>query len=224
VNARLTPSGLLGVMLARRGAIEVRLGAAGRRDLDLIRETRATVPLLLTDAAALQIIAAVRGTRGLGGAMAEAGVLMGGSARLIAAVKDGTPLHLFDMFDTQPPVDDTAGREVRDHFGDIHGDRRSVERLLAGYDGIRLHPGAFPVSAKGLEHERFAFVHLDMDLVSSTRAALAFFLPRLLPGGILVGDDYADPGVRHCFAEAGIGRADTMIELPWGQVLLIKRG
>lgn len=214
---------MLGALLARRGAIEVRLDRAGRRDLAFVRETQAKVPLLLTDAAALQIIAAVRATRGLGGAMAEAGVLMGGSARLIAAAKGTAPLHLFDVFETQPAASDPAGNEVRAHFGEIHGDRRAVEHLLAGHDDVRLHPGVFPASAQHLEHERFAFVHLDMDLVSSTRAGLAFFLPRLLPGGILIGDDYADPGVRRCFAERTDLEDHTVIDLPWGQAMLVRR-
>jgi len=223
-RGKIAPGALLRGLLARRGSIEAPLGPAWRDDLRTIRETRAATALLLSDAAAMQIIIGVRAARRLGGAMAEAGVLTGGSARLICAAKGEARLHLFDVFETQQGASDEAGAELRRHFGAIHGSRASVERLLAPYAGVTLHPGIFPASARGLEDERFAFVHLDMDLVSSTRAGLAFFLPRLLPGGILIGDDYADPGVRHCFAERCGPGPDTMIELPWGQVMVVKQG
>ena len=70
----------------------------------------------------------------------------------------------------------------------------------------------------------FSFVHLDMDLAPSTRAGLEFFLPRLVRGGILIGDDYADAAVRDTFAAYFRGRPETLIELPWNQVMVVKQG
>jgi hypothetical protein len=217
---------LLRALLARRGAVLMNLaGPEGLRDLDILRETRKRVPLLIGDAAALQILACVRATRQLGGAMAEAGVLMGGTARLICEAKGDAPLHLFDVFETlQPPASaESNGREaeLRDHFGAVHGRRAQVEALLAPYAGVELHPGIFPGSSRGLEGERFAFVHVDLDLEPSTRDALDFFRPRMVPGGIIVGDDHEDPGVRGVFAGYFADRSDTLIALPWGQVIVV---
>jgi hypothetical protein len=219
---------LLRSMLARRGAGVVQMiGAAARGDLALVHDTERRVPLLVQEAAALQILACVRACAHLGGSMAEAGVFAGGTARLICEAKGSSPLRLFDVFETlQGPPDPTKAsqraNELRGHFRFVHASRAGVERLLAPYPGVHLHPGVFPETAAGLEGERFSFVHLDLDLEPSTRDALRFFHPRLLPGGILVGDDYDAPGVRRAFDEHFDGRADVRIELPWSQVVVVK--
>ena len=194
----------------------------------MLRDTRRKVPLLVTDAAAVQIQICVRAARRLDGAMAEAGVLQGGSARLICEAKGDAELHLFDVFDTLQaaagPSTGLAG-EVRDHFGTVHGSLDAVRRLLASYPNVHIHPGLFPDSVSGeIDSARFAFVHLDMDLAESTRAGLDFFHPRLVRGGILLGDDYFDAAVRGTFADFFRGRDDTVIELPWGQVMVVKQG
>lgn len=208
-------------LLARRGAVLAHLPAEARGDLACVHETRRRTALLMTDAAALHLIACARAAAGLGGAMAEAGVLMGGSARLIATVKGAAPLHLFDLFETlQAPS--APATPLGEHFGAVHGTLAGVKDLLSPFADIAVHPGIFPASAAGLEDLRFAFVHLDLDLPESTGAALEFFHPRLIPGGILVGDDYADPGVRGAFDAFFAGRAETLIALPWNQGMVVK--
>lgn len=220
--------GLLRRLLARRGASVVSLPANGRGDLAAVRETRALAPLLMQDVAALQILACARAAARLGGCMAEAGVFAGGSARLICLAKGDAPLRLFDVWEAlQTPASDTTAlraAELRRHFGAVHARREPVERLLRPFAGVHFHPGVFPESAWGLEDERFSFVHLDLDLEPGTRDALEFFHPRLLPGGIMVGDDYQDPGVRRAFDTYFAGRPDTVIGYPWGQVVVVKSG
>lgn len=181
----------------------------------------------MSDAAALQIQICVRAVRGLSGVMAEAGVLMGGSARLICEAKGDAPLYLFDVFETLQPAAGPSPSEheagLRAHFGTVHGARAQVERLLAAYPGVHMRPGVFPGSAAGMEDARFCFVHLDMDLPRSTRDGLEFFHPRLVDGGILIGDDYDDAGVREVFTDYFSGRPDTLIALPWGQVMVVRQ-
>jgi O-methyltransferase len=214
--------------LARRGAAVVHMvGPEALGDLALIRETHTLVPMLVQDAAAFQILACVRAARRLSGAMAEAGVFAGGTARLIAAAKGDAPLRLFDVFETLQKgseLEDQSQRadELRRHFRALHTPRAAVERLLAPYSGIHIHAGTFPGSARGLEAERFSFVHIDLDLEPSTRDALEFFHPRLLPGGMILGDDYHAPEVRRAFDAYFLGRPDTLIETQWGQVMVVK--
>jgi hypothetical protein len=161
--------------------------------------------------------------------MAEAGVFAGGTARLICEAKGPAPLHLFDVFETLQTVSESApisarAADLRRHFGKVASSQAEVARLLSPYPAVHFHAGIFPDSAHGLENERFSFVHLDLDLEPSTRDALEFFHPRLLPGGVIVGDDYHDPGVRLAFDSCLAGRPDTVIALPWGQVLVVKAG
>jgi O-methyltransferase len=226
LRQRLSPGALLRGLLAWRGSIQAPLAAEWRPALEAIGETRRRTALLMNDAAALQIQICVAAALRLPGVMAEAGVLMGGSARLICEAKGRTPLHLFDVFETlqDAPSADADTEAVRAHFGAVHGQRLEVERLLASYPGVLLHPGLFPRSALGLEALDFSFVHLDLDLPTGTRAGLEFFHPRLTPGGMLLGDDYDDPGVRQVFVDYFAARPDTVIGLPWGQVLVVKQG
>lgn len=213
---------MLRAVLARRGAIVAPLGHDWRRELTPIQETRKRTALLLTDAAALQIQLCARAARRLEGVMAEAGVLAGGSARLICEAKGEVPLHLFDVFETLQSTGAEAP-DLRRHFGAVHGVRAEVERLLEPYPSVHLHEGVFPATTAGLEAARFSFVHLDMDLGPSTRAGLEFFHPRMVPGGILIGDDYNLPPVKSEFDAYFSGRPDTYIVLPWGQVMIVKQ-
>lgn len=210
-------------LLAHRGCIAAPLAGSWQRELRVIAETRAKTDMLLTDAAALQILICVRTARRLPGAMAEAGVFKGGSARLICETKGSAPLHLFDVFETLQQGAPPEAQSVREHFGRVHGTQAAVERLLASYTGVHIHPGLFPGTARGLEHLQFSLVHLDLDLPGPTTAALEFFRPRLLPGGLLIGDDYNDPQLRRCFEDYFAGRADTVIELPWSQVMVVRQ-
>lgn len=222
------PGRMLRGLVATRGAVMAPLGSGWEGDLAAIRETRRRVPMLLSDAAALQILIAVRAARRLDGAMAEAGVFRGGSARLICHAKGDAPLHLFDVFETLQGDSAQGANDgeisVRAHFGTVHGTRAAVETLLAVYAGVHVHAGVFPGTAAAAAEARFAFVHLDLDLPGATYAALDFFHPRLLPGAILIGDDYADREVRGVFRAFFAGKPDTVIELPWGQVMVIRQG
>ena len=218
---------LLRAVAASRGSIVAPLSSGWQRERRIIAETRSLTSLLLSDPAALHILACVRAARTVSGAMAEAGVFKGGSARLICENKGEAPLHLFDIFEGLQgdggKSDGRAASEVQRHFGAAHGNRAEVERLLEPYRDVHVHGGLFPESTTGLEELRFSFVHLDLDLPGATRAALDYFHPRLVPGGILIGDDYDDPQLRDCFESWFDGRADRLIELPWSQVMVVRQ-
>jgi hypothetical protein len=214
----------LRAIVGLRGSIVAPLSAEWQQERTIIAETRSRTRLLLTDPAALQILTAVRAARALPGAMAEAGVFEGGSARLICQRKDDAALHLFDVFETLQGNATDGSADVQQHFGSVHGRLREVEALLAPYANVHFHPGLFPGTSEGLEDLRFSFVHLDLDLPGPSRAALEFFHPRLVPGGILIGDDYGDPDVRGCFDAFFAGRNDTVMELPWSQVMIVRQG
>ena len=98
-----------------------------------------------------------------------------------------------------------------------------MRALLARYSNVHFHPGLFPDTAADVRELRFSFVHLDLDLPDATESALEFFYPRLVAGGILIGDDYTDPQVRDCFDRWLADRRDTIIELPWSQLMIVRQ-
>jgi len=212
-------------LMARRGAALVVLDGQTRQDLAVVHETRRRLPLLMQDAAALQIMACARAARQLGGSMAEAGVFMGGSARLICEAKGDAPLHLYDAFEfLQGDLPDRPeARTLRDYFGSFHSRLEDVKGTLSAYPHVQFHPGHFPQSADRLaEEERFSFVHLDLDLAEGTFAALELFWPRMLPGGVVIGDDYNLPAVRGAFERYFAEKPEKPVALLWSQAMVVK--
>lgn len=126
--------------------------------------------------------------RALPGDVAECGSYRGATARFISRLLPDRDLHLFDTFAGHPDVD--PARDGSWKVGDF-GDT-SAERVAAYVDNPRatLHPGRVPETLAAVAGRRFCLVHLDMDLYQPTKAALAFFHPRMVAGGCILVDDY----------------------------------
>jgi O-methyltransferase len=129
----------------------------------------------------------------IAGSMAEVGVYKGRTANVMHRCAPERPLHLFDTFEGFPASDleeesgRAAGYTTR-HFAGTSPGR--VRALLGDPPGLTIHKGYFQDTAAAVEDERFALVSLDADLARPTRAALAFFYPRLAPGGVILIHDY----------------------------------
>ena len=165
------------------------------------------------------------------GELAECGVFQGGTAHLLAHTlqdfdKGTRSFHLFDTFRGMPA--DT--RPNRDYHspGDFSATSQDyVERRLSTYASIRFHPGRVPDTFADIDQDaRFTFVHLDMDIYEPTLEACRWFWPRMVPGGILIFDDYGFYPYRNA-ARAAVdqwfeGCSESPIALPTGQGLAIK--
>ncbi len=166
-----------------------------------------------------------RQTEAVPGQAAEVGVYRGGTARLLAgALKPGGRiLHLFDTFAGMPRTD--AGKDVHREGDFADTSLESVRGFLLGFPAVEFHAGFFPETARGLENERFSFVHLDVDIHRSIRDGLEFFYPRLAAGGMIVVDDYgvtSCPGVKTAADAFFAGRKEFPLALPTGQCLIVK--
>jgi O-methyltransferase len=131
----------------------------------------------------------------LPGDAAELGVYKGGSAMVIAAAyaPAGSPVHLFDTFAGMPAPDpDKDGPAHR--AGEFNKtSSESVAEFLRGFPALQIHAGVFPDSAASVSERRFGFVHVDAVIYQSVRDACEFFYPRMVPGGVMVFDDYDSP-------------------------------
>ncbi len=195
-------------------------GHKEREVLGLIRQVRRERESLLSGNEAFVVHSLARAQSALPGAMAEVGVYQGCSAKLISLASGGRRLHLFDTFDGLPEPEAAEcghlrARQYRSGLG-------AVRAFLADAPEVVFHPGCFPGTAVAVADERFSFVHLDVDLKSSTRACLDFFYPRMVPGGIIMTHDYSFlDGVREAFAEFLGEVGGQVIELPTSQALLV---
>ncbi len=196
----------------------------GHKEPDVIaaiHAARAGRESLLSGNEAFTLYSLARAQSALDGDMAEVGVYQGCSAKIISRASGGRSLHLFDTFAGLPAPD--ADERDRLRAGHYAASLDGVRAFLSAEPAISYYPGLFPETAGPAADRRFSFVHLDVDLKSSTLACLAFFYPRMVPGGVILTHDYSYlDGVREAFAEFFAIRREQPIELPTSQAMLVK--
>ena len=143
----------------------------------------------------------------LDGAQAECGVFQGTSALAVCRAAraadpafSGSRFHLIDSFaglDTPTqedmialPDEGGAPRRATVPRGELAADLATAQHALAEFPAVHFHPGWIPQVFASLPDEPWAFVHVDVDLHDATLACLEYFYPRLVPGGVMICDDY----------------------------------
>jgi asparagine synthase (glutamine-hydrolysing) len=150
--------------------------------------------------------------RGLPGVLVEAGCALGGSAIVIASAKSpDRPLHVFDAFGMIPPPSAADGEDAHERYRIIasgeskgiagsryYGYRQNLyEEVVQNFhrhglplreNNVRLVKGLF----EDVLHvgEPVALAHIDGDWHRSVMTCLTRIEPNLVPGGVLVIDDY----------------------------------
>jgi O-methyltransferase len=166
------------------------------------------------------------------GALIEIGVWRGGTAALIAT--RARDLGLRDKIyacDTFSGIV-KAGAEDPHYVGGEHADTsaRSVETLFYDtlkLDNIEILSGIFPeeTGAK-VANLKFRFCHIDVDIYQSAKDVAEWIWERLVPGGIIVYDDYGwdtTPGIaRHVDAQLTLKDRIVLHNLN-GHAIVIKR-
>ncbi|MFJ7904022.1 TylF/MycF/NovP-related O-methyltransferase [Streptomyces sp. NPDC096198] len=135
--------------------------------------------------------------RGLPGAVVELGSYKGAMALWIRGVLDSLgeqarEIHVYDSFQGMP----APGAEDSDHL--------AAGELLSSPDDVRathatwgkpapvIRPGWFEETLLKALPDEITFAYLDGDFFASTLTGLTHCVPRLVPTGVLLVDDYAD--------------------------------
>lgn len=148
--------------------------------------------------------------RGLEGDYAEVGVWQGEMARIIQShMTYGSKLWLFDSLcgHGNPSKFDDAQAHPRGRYSDT-----SADRIMQGMPKcVKLISGFIPETFQYVpEDARFKFVRIDVDHYEPTKAAIDFFIPRMVSGGVINFDDWGcgdTPGATKAVEEAlGPGR------------------
>lgn len=176
-----------------------------------------------------------RSTAGLPGHTAECGVYNGSSSWLICRAEEREPLwrhHMFDSFEgLSEPMDvdrPTGDQTFRWKKHDLAVGLERVSRNMGEFrDRVDFHPGWIPERFDEVSDQSFSFVHVDVDLYQPTLDSLKWFYPRMVPGGVLLCDDYgykSCPGAYQAFNEFISEQPEsTVIHLTTGQGLIVKR-
>jgi O-methyltransferase len=160
----------------------------------------------------------------LEGDFVECGVYQGSGVKTVVDYLGGTAFPktfwAFDTYDYNP---------VKGHRfeGQEPGFSDKVRERFAGYDQVRVVAGLIPDVFAEHCPERVAYLHIDLNDAEAEIATLEHLFDRVVPGGVVVFDDYE---------WAGIYRPQKLAEDPWldargyratplptGQALVIKR-
>ncbi len=163
------------------------------------------------------------------GDVAQVGVYRGGTARMISECFSHTNkrIYLFDTFEGLPDKSEFDGLKDGDdklkEFDNVNFSE--IKDYFAHLPNISLMKGFFPDTAKGLEERKFCFVYLDADLYQSTKDGLQFFYERMIPGGVIMLDDYKSgrwPGVEKAVQEFCAAEHIVPIQTASWQALIVK--
>jgi len=163
----------------------------------------------------------------LPGALVECGCYHGGSAAMLAhGMGANHPAWLFDSFMGLPepgPLDgDRAmyGWQARRDAGKpryVGGVDRPAEAFkLAGWTGeLHVIPGWFADTVPAATIGPIVLLHIDADWYASVRVCLQYFYQLLVPGGLLILDDFGYwPGCQQAVADTlpDVARRVTFID------------
>jgi len=161
-------------------------------------------------------------TQDLEGDVFEAGVGSGGSARLLLEALDGEKIRktfwLLDTFEGYQKIDRTQdGAHVQ--INQCRGSSYEEVKRLLGNDAavVKLIKGLIPATLAEVKANKICFAHIDVNLYEPTLAATKFCLQRLVPGGMMVFDDYCWPATysaRKAIDEACSTFGQTVLCLP----------
>jgi hypothetical protein len=160
----------------------------------------------------------------LPGDFVECGVLFGTGVKTVidffGKERFAKRFWAYDTFDDNPV-------EGRVFAGQEAGLFEKVKARFAGYDNVSLVRGLLPGSLAGNSPERIAYLHIDMNKAEFEIAVLEQLFDRVVPGGIVILDDYEWAGV---YREQKIqedawfeSRSYRVMPLPTGQGLVLKR-
>jgi hypothetical protein len=167
--------------------------------------------------------------------IAEVGVYRGGGSYFMASAlqalhSGGKEAFCIDTFTGHAETDLPEGREGRKHvphfFGDVSAD--SVRRYLSEFPFVQVKQARIQECEELLGARSFSMVHLDVDIYPPTAFSLRFFGERMVPGGIIVIDDYrltTCPGIEKAVEEFWIAHSDRVarVEPLTGQCVLVFR-
>ena len=143
------------------------------------------------------------------GCLVEVGVYKGGSAWILDMVgrEQNRKVWLFDTFRGTPHANSKLDVHKKTDFGDV-----DVEELMAALPDSQLVVGVFPNTLKdadALGMGRIALAHIDCDQYRSVKACCESLMKRMVPGGVMIFDDYdALPGARQAVDEVFSGRVE----------------
>lgn len=149
---------------------------------------------------------------------------------MILSSTNASPERRFFLFDTFAgiPGDRLTAGERKQEFEGQRSDTsvEHVDRVLTRWRGrYEICAGDIFDTLGGVDVGALSFAHIDMNAVAPSKLALEFVYATMVPGGIIVFDDYGWPCLieqRLMIDEFFASVPETVIALPTGQAFVIK--
>jgi hypothetical protein len=160
----------------------------------------------------------------LDGDTAEAGVYEGGSSWIMCQARGPRSTHwAFDSFEGLSAPSPRDG----DFWsaGDLASSETGARALLEPLGAVVLR-GWIPEVFAESSIERLVFAHVDVDIRDPTLASFEYFYDLVVPGGVIVCDDYGFApcsGAKEAVDEFMGDRPENVIHCPTGQGVVIKQ-
>lgn len=150
------------------------------------------------------------------GVLADFGAYKGGCGLLFTKMRPDQEVLLFDTWTGLPnclhkQLDTKKPGDWND------APLKDVEKLFQDNPKVHLIPGEFKDTMPQWSTSRFSLAFVDADIYHSTSEVLKFVKPRMVPGGIIVIDDYNQidcQGVKKAVSE----------EFPITELVLLQHG
>jgi O-methyltransferase len=169
----------------------------------------------------------------LEGDLVECGVNTGIMSRAICDYIDfnstGRDFYLFDTYLGIPEeqmnkaeIESGRGKQNAKHYGDCF---EIAKKNFSAYPRAHLVRGKVPETLTEVKIEKVAYLCIDMNIVYPEIAAMEFFWDKLVPGAVIVLDDYGWIGhylQKEAIDEFLAPRNVKALTLPTGQGLIIK--
>jgi hypothetical protein len=140
----------------------------------------------------------------------------------------GKQFWLLDTFDgidlSQLEGDELEAARERNRRMDI-ADADSVRAWFSRWPNVNVIEGSVPMTLPLVRTDEVAYLHLDMNAFAPEVAALEYFWDRLVPGAVVLLDDYGFRGYeaqKRAFDELARQRSVQIASLPTGQGLMIR--
>jgi O-methyltransferase len=174
----------------------------------------------------------------LPGDFVECGVFRGNYSWVVAEVTDfATQPKTFYLYDTfagfAPAYSSPADFPGNPQFFDVvqkeyqdPANYAEVVRKFSRYSNVRIVRGVLPDILSEDAPDKIAFLHIDLNSPAAEIGTLEILFDHVVPGGIIVFDDYGvylfrkQKEAEDAFMAA---RGYTILELPTGQGLVVKR-
>ncbi len=165
----------------------------------------------------------------LEGDFVECGVNRGGFSRAVTdyVAFDKHPGRTFYLLDTYCGIPEQDGGEAAEHYTAAYPDcYDEVCATFRPFPNVRIVRGRVPDTLLQVPSERVAYLSIDMNCVGPEIAAATYFWDKLVPGAVIILDDYG-AGVWHrdqrqAFDRFAQERGVEVLTLPTCQGLMLK--